>query len=107
MKIIIAHLGGKFHDELFPLMERCDNVYSDCSALQGWFAEDRGMIYRRLHDCMTRFPDRIVWGSDMPIYEFSLSTGEYIRYILEGDWGTQRMKDDLLGDNMARLLGLK
>ena len=106
MKNIIAHLGGKFHDELFPLMDACDNVYSDCSALQGWFAEDRTMIGKRLHDSMSRYPDRIVFGSDMPIYEFALSSGQFIRIINEGDWGTERMKEDLLGNNMARILGL-
>ena len=106
MKIIIAHLGGKFHDELFPLMDACDNVYSDCSALQGWIAEDKSMVSRRLHDCMTRYPKRIVYGSDIPIYEFSVTSYQYIRLIEEGDWGTDTMKKDLLGDNMARILEL-
>ncbi len=106
MKLIVAHLGGKFHDELFPLMEGRDNVYSDCSALQGWWGEDRSMIGKRLHECMTRFPDRIVYGSDIPIYEFAVSSYQFIRTIEEGDWGTDKMKADLLGNNMARILGL-
>lgn len=105
-KFIIAHLGGKFHDELFPLMDACDNIYTDCSALQGWFYEDKDMIYRRLRDTMSRYPERVVFGTDIPLYEFSLSTTEFIRFILEGDWGTEKMKDDLLGNNMARILGL-
>ena len=104
MKIIVAHLGGKFHGELFPLMDAHDNVYSDCSALQGWWAEDKSMIYKRLHDCVTRYPDRIVYGSDIPIYEFAVSSFQFIRLINDGDWGTEKMKTDLLGDNMARLL---
>ena len=106
MKIIIAHLGGKFHDELFPLMDACDNVYSDCSALQGWVPIDKTMIPKRLHDCVTRYPKRIVFGSDIPIYEFSVPSSRFIRMIEEGDWGTERMKKDLMGDNMARILGL-
>jgi predicted TIM-barrel fold metal-dependent hydrolase len=44
MKIIIAHLGGKFHNELFEVMDRCDNVYTDCSALQGWLPSEPGMV---------------------------------------------------------------
>ena len=106
MKIIIAHLGGKFHNELFPLMDACDNVYSDCSALQGWVPVDRTMVGKRLHDCVTRYQKRIVFGSDIPIYEFSVPSSQFIRMIEEGDWGTERMKRDLLGDNMARILGL-
>ena len=91
---------------LFPLMDACDNVYTDCSALQGWFYEDKDMIYMRLRDTMSRYPERVVFGTDIPLYEFSLSTTEFIRFILEGDWGTEKMKDDLLGNNMARILGL-
>ena len=105
-KYIIAHLGGKFHDELLPLMDECDNIYTDCSALQGWFFEDKKMIYRRLNTVMTRHPEKVVFGTDSPLYEFSLSTSEFIRFILEGDWGTEKMKNDLLGNNMARILGL-
>ncbi len=105
-KFIIAHLGGKFYDEMFPLMDACDNVCTDCSALQGWFYEDKTMIHRRLGEMMSRYPDRVVFGTDIPIFEFSLSTSEFIRFILEGDWGTEKMKDDLLGNNMARILGI-
>ena len=105
-KFIIAHLGGKFHDELYPLMDACDNVYSDCSALQGWFYEDKDMIYRRLESVCNRYPGRIVFGTDVPLYEFSLSTTEYIRFIMDGKWGSEKQKEDLLGNNMARILGL-
>ena len=106
MKIIIAHLGGKFHDELFPLMDACDNVYSDCSALQGWKAIDKMMINTRLRECASRYPKRIVYGSDIPIYEFSIASSQFIGMIEEGDWGTERMKKDVMGDNMARILEL-
>ena len=87
-------------------MDACDNVYTDCSALQGWIAEDRSMIIRRIGDTMNRYPTRVVFGTDMPLYEFSLSMSQFIRIIEEGDWGTERMKKDLMGDNMARILSL-
>ena len=106
MRIIIAHLGGKFHDELFPLMDAHENVYTDCSALQGWIAEDKTMVIRRLKDTCGRYPDRVVFGTDMPIYEYAFTASQFIRMIMEGDWGTDRMKDDLMGNNMARILGI-
>ena len=107
MRIIVAHLGGKFHDELFPLMDNHDNVYTDCSALQGWIADDKDMVGKRLKAVMSRYPDRVVFGSDMPIYEYSCSFSRFVNLIMEGDWGDDRMKADLMGDNMARLLGLR
>lgn len=106
MKIIIAHLGGKFHDELFPLMDAYDNVYTDCSALQGWAGEDKSMIDRRLDAVTSRYPDRVVFGTDFPLYDQHMPMFDFIRLIREGKWGTDRIKDDLLGNNMARVLGI-
>jgi len=106
MNIIIAHLGGKFHGELLPLMEEHENIYTDCSALQGWAHDDRSMICKRIKAVSSRFPDRIVFGTDFPLYESSFSAMQFIREIREGDWGTGYQKDALLGKNMARILGL-
>lgn len=106
MKIIIAHLGGKFHDELFPLMDACENVYTDCSALQGWIPVDPAMVDKRLADVSTRYPERVVYGSDTPLYNERTPARRYMDIIREGKWGTKRIKDGILGDNMARILGL-
>ncbi len=105
-KFIIAHLGGKFHSELYPLMEQCDNVYTDCSALQGWWPEDPSMVHKRLGEAMSRFPDRIVFGTDFPLYDERFCTRMFIDLIKKGDWCTETLLNKLLGDNMARVLGL-
>ncbi len=105
-KFIIAHLGGKFHDELFPLMEACDNVYSDCSALQGWWPDRPDMVHKRLGDAMSRFPDRIVFGSDFPLYEERFWVQLFIELIRKGDWCTDALLEKLMGGNMARVLGI-
>lgn len=105
MKIIVAHLGGKFHEEIFPLMEEHDNVYTDCSSLQGWIPEDRSMVWKRLDSVTSRFPDRVVFGTDFPLYEF-VSAEQFIRLIRDGDWGSERIKDGLFGRNMGRVLGI-
>ena len=106
MKIIIAHLGGKFYDELLPLMDACDNVYTDCSALQGWIPEDPSMVDRRLAEVSSRFPDRVVFGSDSPLYNERTTVGRFIDIIKEGKWGSEKVKRGILGDNMARIFGL-
>lgn len=103
MNIIIAHLGGKFHDELFPLMDAYENVYTDCSALQGWAPEDVSMIGRRLDSVTSRYPKRVVFGTDFPLYEHT-PMQRFLEIIRNGDWGNDRIKADLLGNNMARLL---
>ena len=103
---IIAHLGGKYHEELFPLMEACDNVYADCSALQGWVPNDVTMIRRRLDDSLSRFPDRIVFGSDFPLYDEMFSMKQFIEEIDKRDWESDRVRDDFFGGTMARLMGI-
>jgi predicted TIM-barrel fold metal-dependent hydrolase len=106
MKIVIAHLGGKFHNELYELMDRCDNVYTDCSALQGWLPSEPDIVISRLRETAGRYPKRVVFGTDFPLYDTHYSTMQFIRLIDEGDWGTERMKEDLLGNNMAKILGI-
>ena len=80
-KFIIAHLGGKFHDELLPLMRDCDNVYADCSALQGWCPDEEYMVNDRLSRVMGEFPDRIVFGTDYPQYDERYSAHRFIELI--------------------------
>ena len=106
MKIIIAHLGGMFYDELFPLMDEYENVYTDCSALQGWIPEDKDMVDRRLDEVTSRYPERVVFGSDSPLYNERTTVQRYIDIIMEGRWGNEKVKADLLGNNMARILGV-
>ena len=103
---IIAHMGGKFHDELYPLMEACDNVCTDCSALQGWWPEDAEMVHSRLGEAMSRFPDRVVFGTDFPLYDERFCTRMFIYLIKKGSWCTDSLLEKLLGGNMARILGL-
>ena len=104
MKIIIAHLGGKFYDELRPLMRECPNVYTDCSALQGWLPSNPDMVHSRLQDVCGEFPDRVVFGSDFPNYEIRFSTLQFLNLIRSGGWGDATVKERLLGGNMARIL---
>lgn len=105
MKIIIAHLGGKFHDELFPLMDEHENVYTDCSALQGWVGDDESMICKRLDSVTSRYPDRVVFGTDFPLYEH-VPMRRFLNIINDGKWGSDSIREKLFGKNMAKLLGL-
>ncbi len=106
MKIIIAHMGGKFHDELLPLMRDFPNIYTDCSALQGWLPKRPDMVHERLSAVCQEFPDRAVFGSDFPNYEIRFSTLQFINLIREGEWGNGSIKEKLLGKNISRMLGI-
>jgi len=40
LKLVIEHLGGKFRSETYELARQFSNVYTDCSALQGWLPSE-------------------------------------------------------------------
>jgi len=74
--------------------------------LQGWVPNDITMIRRRLDDSISRFPDRIVFGSDFPLYDEMFSMRQFIEEIDKRDWESDRVRDDFFGGTMARLMGI-
>jgi len=105
-KYIIAHLGGKFSSELPDLMREYDNVYTDCSAMQGWLPSEPKTVIKTVSRFAEEFPERVVYGSDFPLYEIKYSSTLFIRLLTESEWGNDRIKENLMGKNMARVLGL-
>jgi predicted TIM-barrel fold metal-dependent hydrolase len=67
LKLVIAHMGGKFREEMFPLLATYHNAYTDCSALQGWLPSNPEMVVSRLKEAAERIPDRIFFGTDWPL----------------------------------------
>ena len=105
-KYIIAHLGGKFSNELPGVMREHENIYADCSAMQGWLPSEPDTVIRTVSRFAEEFPKRIVYGSDFPLYEMKYPSMLFIRLLMESEWGNPRIKEDLMGNNMARILGI-
>ena len=105
-KYIIAHLGGKFGPELPDVMRMHENIYTDCSAMQGWLPAEPKVVVDRISSFMNEFPERVVYGSDFPLYEVRYSSMMFLRLLRDSEWGNEKMKNALLGNNMARILGL-
>jgi predicted TIM-barrel fold metal-dependent hydrolase len=103
---IIAHLGGKWRSEMYDLIERLDNVYADCSALQGWLPGSPEMAIARLKEMAERIPDRALFGSDFPLFEWNYSTQQWVRFVLDSDWGNEAVKEKVLSGNARRILGV-
>lgn len=105
LKLVIAHLGGKFRDELFPLLARFDNAYADISALQGWLPSNPEVAISRLQEVASRIPDRAFFGSDWPLFDLAYSYVNWVEFVKERPWGTEEQKERLLGGNFQKLLG--
>jgi predicted TIM-barrel fold metal-dependent hydrolase len=106
MRLIIAHLGGKFRGETYELARRFPNVYTDCSALQGWLPSEPDVCKARLQEAVANMPNRVIFGSDWPLFDMAYPYSFWVRFVREEEWADQSTKARILGGTMARLLGI-
>jgi uncharacterized protein len=104
LKLVIAHLGGKYMEEMFPLLAKHENAYTDCSALQGWLPSNPAMVVSRLKEAAGRIPDRIFFGTDWPLFELAYSQPYFIDLIRTQPWGSEEMKERLFSGNFQRMM---
>jgi predicted TIM-barrel fold metal-dependent hydrolase len=104
LTLVIAHLGGKFHSEIWPLLEKYPNVYTDCSALQGWFPSSPDMIMSRLTEMAARVPDRVFFGTDWPLFDPVLTQAAFVDLVGTSGWGDEDMKERLFSGNFMRAM---
>ncbi|MDD1771157.1 MAG: amidohydrolase [Methanomassiliicoccales archaeon] len=105
MKLVVAHMGGKFRDEVWPLLDKYPNVYTDCSALQGWLPSNPDMVMSRLAEVAERIPERVFFGTDWPLFELAYSQPSFVDLVKKGTWGTDEMKERLFSGNFLRAFG--
>jgi hypothetical protein len=104
LKVIVAHLGGKFRAETYELAQSFPNLYTDCSALQGWLPSDPAVCISRLQEAVTNMPGKVVFGSDWPLFDMAYPYNFWTRFVQEEEWASEAVKQDALGGTMRRLL---
>jgi uncharacterized protein len=104
MRLIIAHLGGKFRSETYELASLFPNVYADCSALQGWLPSEPDVCKARLQEAVARMPGRIIFGSDWPLFDMAYPYSFWVRFVKEEKWTNESIKEQILGGTMGKLL---
>jgi len=83
LKIVIAHVGTPWVDEALMVSAKNPNVSVDVS---GWqiFAKAAPMrLYEMIADArMLRvFPNRVIWGSDFPLFEHVMSMRDWANFF--------------------------
>ncbi|MFP4170229.1 MAG: amidohydrolase family protein [Methanomassiliicoccales archaeon] len=106
LRIVLAHLGGKWREEAFRLAEEFENVYSDCSALQGWLPSQPEMAEQRLREVADRIPDKVLFGTDWPIFELAYTSRKWAEFVKERSWGSGGIKEKVLHRNIGKLIDL-
>ncbi len=102
---IIAHLGGKWREELFQLAD-CENVHTDISAIQSWLPAHKDIFIERMHEAVTKMPGRVFFGTDWPLFEVPHPTQMFIRALRDYDWASESVKEGVMGEDLRRLLGI-
>jgi predicted TIM-barrel fold metal-dependent hydrolase len=106
LNLVIAHLGGKFRPETYELAKDFPNVYTDCSALQGWLPSEPAVVIDRLKEAVAKMSGRVIFGSDWPLFDLSYPYSNWMPFVRDEKWGTETQKEQVLGGTMRRLLGL-
>jgi predicted TIM-barrel fold metal-dependent hydrolase len=73
LKVIIAHLGGKYRSETYELCVKQANCYTDISVLQGWLPSDPDTCLSRPREVAEKAPDRASFGTDFPLFDLATS----------------------------------
>jgi len=104
VNFVMAHLGGKWREETLSIVEDYENAYTDCSALQGWLPSNPEMALRRLEEVARRIPDKVIFGSDWPLFELQYTTRHWVNFVKENDWAPEETKEKLFYGTIRRLL---
>ena len=114
MNFIIDHCGAPRVDDFCWISARCPNVYAGLAVVLAfihnrprWFAEVMANLLFWLG------PDRIVYGSDFPIWYPHWQLDDFMAFELPEDlkqeYGvdlTPEIKQQIVGGNIARLYGI-
>jgi len=105
-KIVMAHLGGRWRQQVYDMCREFPNAYTDCSALQGWLPSEPDTAISRLKEVAAKIPDKVSFGSDFPLFELSYTTPQWARFVKEQPWADEDTKAKLLGENIRKVLGI-
>ncbi len=106
MKLIIAHLGGKYRADTYLMAQEFDNIYTDCSALQGWLPGEPGVVKERLKEALDVMGDRVIFGTDWPLFDLSYPYESWCCFAKEQPFCSEHQREMLLGGTMRKLLGI-
>jgi predicted TIM-barrel fold metal-dependent hydrolase len=104
LRVIIAHLGGKFRAETYELAQIFPHLYADCSALQGWLPSDPGVCIARLQEAVANMPGKVIFGSDWPLFDMVYPYTFWVRFVREENWASDDVKREVMGETIRRLL---
>lgn len=84
LKIVLAHVGVPWVDEALTIAAKNPNVNVDVSGWQVFAASNAVRIYSMIADAkmMRVFPNRMIWGSDFPLFEQVMPLKKWMEFFV-------------------------
>ncbi|MFA5313904.1 MAG: amidohydrolase family protein [Methanomassiliicoccales archaeon] len=107
LHLVIAHLGGMYRKDTYEMAADHPNLYVDCSALQGWLPSNPEVVINRLKEAISVLgPDRIMFGSDFPLFDLNYPYENWCSFMREQPYADESTKEKILGLNAQRIFRL-
>jgi predicted TIM-barrel fold metal-dependent hydrolase len=83
LKIVLAHVGYPWHDETLMIASKNPNVSVDVSGWQVFASTVPMKFYQMIGDAkiLRVFPNRMLFGSDFPLFEFTMPLKQWIEFF--------------------------
>jgi len=83
LKIVLAHVGTPWVDEALMVASKNPNVSVDVSGWQAAASTVAMKVYQMVADAklVRVFPNRMLWASDFPLFEYAMPIGEWVRFF--------------------------
>jgi predicted TIM-barrel fold metal-dependent hydrolase len=83
LRIVIAHVGVPWTEEALMVSYKNPNVSVDVSGWQIFANKVPMRVYRMIAEAKFGrvFPNRMLWGSDFPLFEYAMPLGEWARFF--------------------------
>ncbi len=83
LRIVIAHVGVPWVDEAITVAAKNPNVSVDVSGWQAFASRVPQRVYKMVSDAklMRVFPNRMLWGSDFPLFEYAMPLEQWVGFF--------------------------
>ena len=103
LKVVLAHMGGGAWKQLQEISEKYPNAFFDISEIIEWTGAPKAPTDLELANLILDVgPERVMMGSDFPWYDIDHT----IDRVMELPVLSKDHKDEILGANAARILGI-
>ncbi|WP_297425313.1 amidohydrolase family protein [Clostridium sp.] len=104
-KFILAHAGVKEQETGIMLAKERENVYLDISSFQTE-VDDENKLNNKLNILFNNIPNKILFGTDWPMFSFSGSQKKWVDYLTNNKITTDLNLEKLFYKNAKEVLNL-